>query len=261
MSPISKEEKEAIIQKNREFLQFRLLDVEPSDQEKKLPQPPLYKDPKEGAKLIDLPKNYRDAIVNNDFLDVIDQRKSDRVYSGETITLLQLSYLLWATQGVKAIRGQNYATIRTVPCGGARHEFECYLLVINVEGLAAGTYHYLPETHQLEFLKPVKDAPEMADILMRHQSWVKHSSVQFFWSLLPYRAEWRYSVYAHRIILVDIGHVGENLYLAATALGLGTCGIGAFDQKVCDDLFDFEGTDESTIYSATIGVNVKVEKE
>ena len=75
-----------------------------SDQEQKLPQPPLYKEPVSDI-IIPLPVNYDELNIHHNFLDIINNRKSSRVYTGEGITLLQLSYLLWCTQGVKEIRG------------------------------------------------------------------------------------------------------------------------------------------------------------
>ena len=63
--------------------------------------------------------------------------------------LLTLSFLLWAQQGIRGIRGNNYATLRTVPSAGSRHPFECYPLILHVEGLEPGLYHYLPMEHRL----------------------------------------------------------------------------------------------------------------
>ena len=76
--------------------------------------------------------------LEDDLYQLLAKRKSSRVYTQEDMSLLQLSFLLWATQGIKSIRGKSYATIRTAPCGGARHPFETYLLVRQVEGLLPG---------------------------------------------------------------------------------------------------------------------------
>ncbi len=165
----------------------------------------------------------------------------------------ELSFLLWATQGVKKIRGRAYATIRTVPCGGARHEFETYLIVRSVEGLRPGAYHYLPMLHALEFLHPIGDIPETINQTLCGQKWAAKANVVFYWSVVPYRAEWRYGIYAHRIALIDAGHVGQALYTACTALGLGTCGIGAFQHEKCCDLFGLDGEEEYIIYTAPVG--------
>ena len=126
------------------------------------------------------------------------------------MSLLQLSFLLWATQGIKSIRGKSYATIRTAPCGGARHPFETYLLVRQVEGLLPGAYHYLPMTHQLELLAPMEDKEALFALVEESlcgQRWAAKSNVVFYWSFVPYRSEWRYGIHAHRMIMADMGHV------------------------------------------------------
>ncbi|MCJ7772752.1 MAG: SagB/ThcOx family dehydrogenase, partial [Desulfobacterales bacterium] len=78
-------------------------------------------------------------------------------------------------------------------------------------------------------------------------------AVTFIWTTIPYRMEWRYSLAAHRVILIDVGHVCQNLYLACEAIGAGTCAIGAYDQKGLDDLLGLDGKDEFAIYLAPVG--------
>ena len=117
-----------------------------SDQQLKNPQPPLVKAPMRDT-AIDLPLNFDALNANASLLDLANARKSSRVYTQENISWLQLSYLLWVTQGIKEIRGKAYATLRTVPCGGGRHPFETYLFVNHVEGLPQGLYHYLQMGH------------------------------------------------------------------------------------------------------------------
>ena len=85
------------------------------------------------------------------------------------------------------------------------------------------------------------------------QSWAAKANVVFYWSMVPYRAEWRYGIYAHRVALIDAGHVGQNLYLACTGLGLGTCAIGAFEDSVCNRLFELDGVEEYIVYTAPVG--------
>ena len=247
-----------LIEKGRRFtMGYRLDDLYnedfESDQMLKRPQPPLTKAPmRPEADAIALPMDF-DGLTTATLTDILLARKSNRVYTQQAISLRQLSYLLWATQGIKDIRGKSYATIRTVPCGGARHQFETYLMVRNVEGLQPGAYHYLPMGHKLEFLYPVADMDATIADTLSEQHWAAKASVVFYWSMVPYRAEWRYGIYAHRIAMMDIGHVGENLYLAATALGLGTCGIGAFQHELCCRLFGLDDKEEYIVYTAPVG--------
>lgn len=245
--------------RNRDFLKgYRendpYMEQFESDQERKLPQPPLVKAAmREESARTYLPREITSAVEKCDLTEVLRDRRSSRVYTEKPLTLEQLSYLLWATQGVQSIRGDNYATIRPVPCGGARHEFETYLLVQSVHGLQAGAYHYLPMEHALEFLHPVENLQDEINESLCGQSWAKKASVVFYWSIVPYRAEWRYGIYAHSPALIDVGHVGQNLYVACSALGLGACGIAAFSHEECCRLFGLDGEEEFVIYTAPVG--------
>ena len=235
-----------------------------SDQDLKLPQPPLTKAPM-GGKLIDLPMDFDSLELENDFLKVINERQSHRVFTQENLTLTQLSFLLWATQGVKEIRGKSYATLRTVPCGGARHEFETYFIVQHVDQLETGLYHYLPMTHQIEFLTPVQDCAELISISTGQQTWSSKASVVFYYSAVFYRAEWRYGVYSHRVQLMDVGHIMQNLYLACTAAHLGTCALGYIDPDYLNEKFQLDGQEECIICCCPVGTvdakNQQAEKD
>ena len=223
-----------------------------TDQERKLPQPPLAKAPMR-VTAIDLPTDFERLEIDGDFLHIVNTRRSHRVYTQEPMLLLQLSYLLWCAQGVQSVRGKAYATLRTVPSGGARHPFECYLALQNVESLEDGLYHYLPMKHQIEFLGKAEDLHGFISESLCEQSWACKANAVFYFSCMFYRAEWRYGIWAHAPILMDSGHVTENLYLAATSIGLGGCAIAAVDPPVCDRQFGLDGTEETIFYAMPVG--------
>ena len=223
-----------------------------TDQDLKKPQPPLVKAPMRD-KAISLPLDFEKLDIDNDFLHVINSRKSHRVYTEEKMTLSELSYLLWCSQGVKEIRGRAYATLRTVPAGGARHPFEVYMTIQNVEGLADGIYHYLPMKHSLECLEEASDLKDFITASLEGQKWAEKANVVFYYSFVAYRAEWRYGIFAHRMVMADAGHVTENVYLAATSIGLGGCAIGAVDGPYCDRRFGLDGEEEFVFYAMPVG--------
>jgi len=232
-----------------------------SDQQLKRPQPPLVKapiTPKEAH--IPLTRDFSGLNLKNDLISLIRDRHSSRVYTQETMTQDALSFLLWATQGIKSIRGKSYATLRTVPCGGARHQFETYLLVRNVEGLENGAYHYLPMEHALEFLHPVEDLEAVISGTLCGQTWAAKANVVFYWSMVAYRVEWRYGIYAHRAALLDAGHIGQNLYLACTGLDLGCCAIASFSHERCCEIFRLDGEEEYIIYTMPVGTVREMDK-
>lgn len=228
-----------------------------SDQELKLPQPPLEKPHKRLAKTIDLPKVTEESeriMRQNSLFQAIQDRKSTRAYAEASISLEELSFLLYATQGVKSIKGTNYATLRTVPSAGARHPFETYLVVQRVEGLEKGVYRYLALSHRLEFMFDDDFSIEHIHHCSLEQSFVAKCAVTFIWSCVPYRGEWRYLMEAHKAMLLDAGHLCQNLYLACEGIGCGTCAIAAYDQKAIDQYLGLDGENEFVVYMAPVGV-------
>lgn len=235
-----------------------------SDQKLLKPQPPLAK-AAVSDQIFSLPKNFEALSLKTDFVKILYDRRSNRVFTNESMDLLTLSFLLWAQQGVKGIRGKNYATLRTVPSAGARHAFECYPLILNVEGLKPGMYHYLPLDHKLELLKEIStdDSGIMDQVAqsVSNQKWALKANVIFYYSVVPYRCEWRYSYNAQRVMMIDAGHVTENLYLACSALDIGTCAIAAMGHEAAAGLFSLNEEEEIVFYCAPVGTVSKENEE
>lgn len=224
----------------------------PSDQQKKIPRPELTKPPMT-EQAIALPMDFEQLAIDSDFLHIINSRKSHRVYTEEPMSLLELSYLLWCAQGVKSVRGKATAAFRTVPSGGARHPFECYLLIRKVDGLECGLYHYLPFKHQIEYLGCPDDPQQFLSQSVLFQDWACKANVIFYFSCVFYRAEWRYGVFAHAPLLIDSGHITQNLYLAATSIGHGGCAIAAVNTDVINQQLCLDGEEESAFYAMAVG--------
>jgi SagB-type dehydrogenase family enzyme len=224
-----------------------------TDQKKKIPPPPPQKPCPEGAALIDLVAPTDLTVGKMELIEAIGRRKSRRKFTRASLTLEELSFLLWATQGVRTVFGDGAFTRRTAPSGGSRHPFETYLLVNRVKGLEPGLYRYLPLDHKLCFLRADAELTEKVNVACRGQVFVGQGAVVFLWAVIPYRAEWRYTVVAHKMIAMDIGHLCQNLYLASEAIGAGTCAIGAFNQDEADAVVGVDGKDEFVIYIAPVG--------
>jgi len=224
-----------------------------TDQNQGVPVPPIEKEISENAELIRLPgpgdwKN----IQEHDVRAAIGNRKSRRNYLDDTLSLEELAFLLWSTQGVRG-RVFNGHAHRTVPSAGCRHSFETYLAVFKVEGMDQGMYRYLPLSHQLVFEFGDDMLSEKMTIAALGQSYAGKSAVTFIWSTLPYRMEWRYSLAAHKVIALDAGHVCQNLYLACETIHAGTCAIAAYDQEELDHLLGLDGENEFAVYLAPVG--------
>ncbi|MCE7742836.1 MAG: SagB/ThcOx family dehydrogenase [Candidatus Heimdallarchaeota archaeon] len=230
-----------------------------TDQQKKVTNPPLQKQYPEDAELVDL-VNVDDFSVGTDhtlFQSLLD-RRSHRAYTDESLSLEELSYLLWASDGVHEVtKHHGSGTKRTVPSGGARHPYEIYILVNNVTGLSPGIYRYLAIEHKLLFIKSKKEIEQETLEEMILQPFILKGSVIFFFVTLPYRMEWRYSIQSFKVIGIEAGHICQNLYLACEALNLGTCAIAAYNQEIADEIIGVDGEDEFTVYLAPVGKKVK----
>ncbi len=225
----------------------------PSEEQQKMPHPPLVKPVPVDAVPLKLVKPEDFISGKKPFIDLVNQRKSRRKFTDDLLTYEELSYLLWCTQGVKKTLRSGVATFRTVPSGGARHSFETYLWINRVEGLAPGLYRYLPLEHQILIIREAEDKGENLSGACLGQSFVGKAAVTFIWTTIPHRAEWRYSVVAHKMIALDAGHMCQNLYLAAESFGAGTCAVGAYDQEKMDRFLNVDGIEEFTIYIAPVG--------
>ncbi len=224
-----------------------------TDQHTGVPHPPLQKPVPEGARLIELVPPEQISLGDVPLREAIARRRSRRRFSQEPLTLEDLSFLLWATQGVKEVVRDGLATFRTVPSAGARHPFETYLSVHRVEGLSPGLYRYLPLDHRLALLREEADLPERIAQAALGQEFVGKAAAVFIWAALPYRTEWRYSIRSHKVIAIDAGHLCQSLYLACEAIGAGTCAVGAYSQVAMDAFLGVDGEEEFTVYLAPVG--------
>jgi len=184
--------------------------------------------------------------------DAIAARKSRRAFTAEAFSLEELSFLLWATQGLRRPPAEQYA-YRNVPSAGCRHALETYLAVFRVEGLARGLYRYLPLDHALAAVANPEHLEGEVNHAAFNQGFVARGAVTFFWTTIPARMEWRYGDASYKVIALDAGHVCQNLYLACEVVGAGTCAVAAYDQEEADAFLGLDGEDEFTVYLAPVG--------
>ena len=242
--------------KQRDFLKsdrWEKFEDMKTDQRANIPAPPVQKPYPKGADLIDLNLPETLTVGNMPLIEAIRGRASHRKYTQEALSLEELSFLLWATQGIREVPENRKFTLRTVPSGGARHSFETYLLVDRVDGLERGLYRYLPLEHKLHFIRSEDDFSEKVSESCRGQKFVGTAAVVFIWTTVPYRAEWRYGSISHKMIAMDSGHVCQNLYLACSSIGAGTCAVDAYNQKKIDAILGVDGNDEFVVYVAPVG--------
>ena len=211
-------------------------------------QPDLYKEYPQAEK-IELPAFEPARAMSLD--QTLRQRKSIRDFQARLISKGQLAYLLWASTGIQRV--EDGYEFRTAPSAGALYPIETYVVVNNVKSLEPGVYHYAIRSHQLELLVQ-RDLSQQIAAAALGQEMCATAAAVFIWTAVFERCKWKYGQRAYRYIYLDAGHIAENLALAAMSLNLGTCEIGALYDDHVNAIIGIDGTKESTICMAAIGV-------
>jgi SagB-type dehydrogenase family enzyme len=229
------------------------IDFSQTDQSSGVAPPPLEKPYAVDSRRIGLaPLHEWRNISPVDLVSAIENRRSHRQFTREPLTMDELSFLLWATQGIRN-QASGSTAFRTVPSAGCRHALETYLCILNVAGLEPGVYRYLPVEHQLLIVSQETNLSERVTAAALQQSFVGKAAAAFVWTTIPYRMEWRYALASAKVIALDAGHVCQNLYLASAAIGAGTCAVAAYHQDLMDELLGIDGESEFTLYLAPVG--------
>lgn len=200
---------------------------------------------------IDLPVAAERA--NFDLCEAIRRRESVREFADVPISLGTLAQLLFHGNGIREepLIGpfRNYR--RNAPSAGNLGSVDLYPLVLNVEGLARGVYHYHPILHRLTQIAGPEALSQIDAAMMQPEFSTAGVVIALGSSLARVRA--KYGLRGYRFACMDAGHVAQNLCLVATALGLGSFPGGGFDDDRLNELLDLDGTDESALYSVAIG--------
>jgi SagB-type dehydrogenase family enzyme len=193
------------------------------------------------SNMIKLPEPLRDS--NFSLERAINERRSIRSYQDKPLTLKEVSQLLWASQGIVA------SGKRAAPSAGATYPMEIYIMVGNVDGLKAGLYKYHNKEHAIELVKEGDLRKAISDRALR-QDMILKAPVTIVIAAVFERTRARYGARAERYVYMEAGHIGQNIMLQATALGLGTVPVGAFiDSEVKSVL----GISEDPLYLFPVG--------
>jgi SagB-type dehydrogenase family enzyme len=188
---------------------------------------------------------------------VIGARRSHRQFTADSMTVEELGQILWAGQGITfATQGFGF---RAAPSAGALYPTETYIVVNRVESLAPGLYHYNIKYHSLEFILDGDFGEKLAQAALG-QDMVERAAANIIWTAIISRSAWKYDQRAYRYVYLDTAHVAQNVMLAATALDLGTCGIGAFYDDRVNDFLGVDGANETVVYMCVVGKLKKAEK-
>lgn len=176
----------------------------------------------------------------------LSKRRSIRDYSGENLTLEEVSQLLWAAQGITAPWGG-----RTAPSAGALYPLELYTVVGDVEGIDKGVYKYSREEHELEKVKEGDIRAELADAAIG-QECIRDAAIDIVFTAVYERTTRKYGERGIRYVHIEAGHAAQNVYLQAVSLDLGTVVIGAFIDGEVKEIMNMQ-EQETPLYIMPVG--------
>jgi len=175
------------------------------------------------------------------------QRRSIRSYTSEPLTLQEVSQLLlWAAQGITDSLGR-----RTAPSAGALYPLEIYVVAGNAQDLSPGVYKYKPGPHRLERVMEGDIREELSAAALAQHS-VRAGAVSFIITAVYERTTVKYGDRGIRYVHLEAGHAAQNLCLQATALGLGSVTVGAFDDEKVAEALNLP-VDEQPLYIIPVG--------
>ena len=174
------------------------------------------------------------------------KRRSVREYDNTPLSLEDVSQLLWAAQGITAHWGA-----RTAPSAGALYPLEVIVVVGNVGDLPPGGYRYDPKGHELAGITVGDLRPQLASAALG-QSAVRNAAIDVVFTAVYQRTTRKYGDRGIQYVHMEAGHAAQNLCLQATALGLGTVPIGAFDDEQVGRLLNLP-KDERPLYLIPVG--------
>ena len=182
------------------------------------------------------------------------KRNSVRTFRTSPVSFTHLAALLQYSYGVtRSNEGTPFPRpFRTVPSGGALYPLEMYVHVKNVEGLPPGLYHFNPAQNSICCLLEGDQTAHIAQAVVQ-PAVIKESAIQVFLTAIFERSTFKYGDRGYRFVLIEAGHVAQNMNLVSTSLGLGLLNIGGFFDREIDDWLSIDGITHSTVYMLALG--------
>ncbi len=180
------------------------------------------------------------------FEEVLYKRRSVRKFKNGFLNLKQVAQLLWACYGITDKRG-----FKTTPSAGATYPLEIYLIAGDVSELKSGVYKYLPDEHSLIKIIDKDIRRELMELSLR-QKFIKEAQITIVITADFKRTTSYYGDRGIMYVHMEAGHSGQNIYLQAEALGLGTVAVGAFNETQVSKLLNLP-KNEKVLYIFPIG--------
>lgn len=217
------------------------------------PSIPLYRSHANAKQAIALPA--RDD--QPDIMSVMRRRRSFRGFCDSAVSLKQLADCLFAGLGITGFlkgstEGEGYLPLSMTPSGGGRNPYEAYVYAPNVEGLAPGTYHYSAADHSLAPVN-LSDLPKPG-VVLAHQPWFDNAAALILLVANFDRTMWKYPhPTGYRVVVLEAGHIAQNIILTATAHGLASTPTCAVSDAEAERLTGCTGLTQTTMYTVALG--------
>lgn len=204
------------------------------------------REPKESVgEIIKLPEPRYDSETSIE--EALLKRRSIRTYKNESLTIAEVSQLLWASQGITDLE----MGFRTAPSAGALYPLELYVVIGNVQGIPKGVYKYNPYKHELVKVKDGDVRVELA-VASLGQTWVRDGAIVIVFSAIYERTTEKYGDRGIRYVHMEVGHAAQNVYLQAVSLNLGTVVVGAFRDDSVREILNMSDK-EHPLYIMPVG--------
>jgi SagB-type dehydrogenase family enzyme len=215
-------------------------------------RPPIQLRTYPGSERVRLPG--RDFALPRALGRVLSTRRSIRQFAPRPLSLVTAGRLLYASYGVRGVRrvGGSWLYDRPVPSAGGLYPLELYVATQAVSGLVDGVYHYDPRAHEFELRRRGLVHREVAKMVLAPEA-ARTARLIIMIAASFRRTMWKYGERGYRYVFLDAGHLGQNLYLAATALRIGALGLGGFFDEEINELAGLVHGDEEVIYVVCAG--------
>jgi putative peptide maturation dehydrogenase len=195
------------------------------------------------------------APVRSGFDDLLEARRTCRNFDGEAVLgqaeFATMMRRVWGAVGTRELAPGAVAVKKNSPAGGGLHAVEAYVLVLRVEGLAPGIYHYLSMEHALEPMRALsgQEAADLAHRFVAGQDWFNNAPVMVVMTARFDRLFWKYRRHtkAWRVVHLDVGHLSQTMYLSATDLGLGCFVTAAISDRTVEQALELPALREGPI--------------
>jgi SagB-type dehydrogenase family enzyme len=188
--------------------------------------------------------------------DAILRRRSVRSFdTSRPVRIEQVAKLLYYCSGItgqRSVGGGITLRVRAAPSGGGLYPIELYPCLLNIEGAANGIYHYNTREHSLELIKELEQShPGLKPFSIYTP--LDGPAAMFVMTAVFKRTTYKYSNRGYRLVLIEAGHIAQNIWLMATAMNLGAVGVFSFVDDEVNELLGVDGVNEAVIYVVSVG--------